>query len=364
MEKKNRNRQVYITLFASIVILLTIGVFMVASSSWSEGIQEGLGGSHFLKRHFVFLGIGFFAGVVGFLFPKNAIRKLSFVLWIVSMAMCMLLFTGLAKSVNGSARWLEIPGIGFSFMPSDILKYTSLFYVANLLTIYRSRGKREGFWIILGVIAASVAIIILRDFSSAAVIGIALVSMFFVAGISGTELITMGGLGAAGFFFMIKAFAYRMERLMSFRDPFDDIADTDWQLANSLYALGMGSITGVGYFQSRQKYSYVPESYNDFIFAILGEEFGFLGTSFVVLLFIVFVTCGLLVAHRKQNFYDKVLVTGIVTSIGVQAFFNMGVASGILPVTGITLPYISYGGTALVLVMGMSGVLLDLARRN
>lgn len=344
------------------VCLIFVGVFIVASSSWSEGIKEGLGGSYYLHKHLIFLFIGIVVACIAYLLPTKFIKKFSGLLWLVSILLCLLLFTKLAKSVNGSARWLQIPGLPFLFMPADLLKYSSILFLANLLTIFRQNGKKEGFFPIIFVIGMSVGVVIIRDFSSATVIALSLLSMFFVSGISFMEFLSITAVSSVGFYGMLMKFSYRVERLLSFRDPFDDIADTDWQLANSLYALGMGSLTGVGYFKSRQKFSYLPESYNDFIFAIFGEEFGFIGVFLVILLFLILVFRGLQIANYNNKFYEKNLAIGITSSIGIQAFFNMGVASGVLPVTGITLPYISYGGTALVLVLGISGLLLKLSR--
>lgn len=349
-------------LFVVLLSLLLVGVFIVASSSWSEGIKEGESGSYYLIKHLRFMVLGGGVCFLGFLLPSKFIKRLSGIFWLFSLFLCLLLFTNLAKSVNGSARWLAVPGVNFQFMPADVLKYSSILFLGNLLEMFRKNGKKEGFIPILLVITISVGVVIVRDFSSASVIGFSLMVMFFVSGIKFSEFILMAGGGMAGFYLMLMKYAYRVERLMSFTNPFDDIADTDWQLANSLYALGMGSITGVGYFNSRQKFSYLPESYNDFIFAIFGEEFGFIGVCLVIALFIIFVSRGLRAAQKSSNFYEKNLAVGITSSIGIQAFFNMGVASGILPVTGITLPFISYGGTALILAMGVSGILLKISR--
>lgn len=351
-------------LLSSIILLLIIGLFMVASSSWAEGLKEFGDGTYYFKRHVVFLILGVIACIVGYGMPIKTLRKLAMPLWVLSMLLCLALFTGLGVTVNGATRWLAIPKTNFQFMPSDLLKYTSIFFVAHLCTIHRKGRKRHGFLPILFVIGASAGIVVIEDFSSASVITISLMSMFFISGMSFSELFAILSMGAIGIYGFVLRVPYRMKRLISFKDPFDDIANTDWQLANSLYSIGIGSVTGVGYFKAYQTFNRLPEAYNDFIFAIIGQEFGLIGTSVVILLFIVFITRGFQTIRRQRKFYEKIVATGIVVSIGFQVFFNMGVAVGLLPVTGLTLPFISYGGTALVLVMGMSGILLRLSAKG
>lgn len=351
-------------LLSSIILLLIIGLFMVASSSWAEGLKEFGDGTYYFKRHVVFLILGVIACIVGYGMPIKTLRKLAMPLWVLSMLLCLALFTGLGVTINGATRWLAIPKTNFQFMPSDLLKYTSIFFVAHLCTIHRKGRKRQGFLPILFVIGASAGIVVIEDFSSASVITISLMSMFFISGMSFSELFAILSMGAIGIYGFVLRVPYRMKRLTSFKDPFDDIANTDWQLANSLYSIGIGSVTGVGYFKAYQTFNRLPEAYNDFIFAIIGQEFGLIGTSVVILLFVVFITRGFQTIRRQRKFYEKLVATGIVVSIGFQAFFNMGVAVGLLPVTGLTLPFISYGGTALVLVMGMSGILLRLSAKG
>lgn len=351
-------------LLGSIVVLLIIGVFMVASSSWGEGLKEFGDGTYYFKRHIVYLIVGMMACVVGYIIPLKTLRNLAIPLWVVSMILCLALYTRLGVTVNGATRWLAIPKTHFQFMPSDLLKYASIFFVAHLCTVHRKGGRRGGFLPILAVIGASAGIVIIEDFSSASVIGISLMSMFFISGMSFSELMTILFLGMVGIYGFVLRVPYRLKRLTSFINPFDDIANTDWQLANSLYSIGIGSITGVGYFNSYQTFNRLPEAYNDFIFAVIGQEFGLIGSTFVIIFFALFIARGFQTVRRQDKLYEKLVATGIVVSIGFQAFFNMGVAVGLLPVTGLTLPFISYGGTALVLVMGMSGILLRLSAKG
>lgn len=351
-------------LFIAIVSLLVIGVFMVASSSFTTGLAEHGDGTYFFKRHLIFLVIGIVASGVGYVVPLKTFQRFAFPAWAMSMVLCAALNTSLGVNVNGATRWLLIPGTHIQFMPSDLLKYASIFYTANLCVLHRGKRRKGGFLPIVTVIGLSVVIVMKEDFSSAMVIAISLLGMFFISGMSFAELVSILSMGLAVMYFFVFRVPYRMKRLTSFLNPFDDIANTDWQLANSLYALGTGSVKGIGYFRSHEVFNRLPEAYNDFIFAVIGEEFGFAGTTIVIGLFVLFIQRGFSTALKQKDLYEKLIATGIFLSIGFQAFFNMGVAAGILPVTGLTLPYISFGGTALVLVMGMSGILLRLSRKG
>ena len=351
-------------LLIAIVLLLIIGVFMVASSSFTEGLAEYGKGTHFLERHLLFLIIGMVAAGAGYVLPLKVFQRLALPMWALSMVLCAALYTRLGVNVNGATRWLAIPGTKIQFMPADILKYASIFYTANLCVLHRGKKKKGGFLPIVTVIGLSVGIVMKEDFSSAMVIAISLLGMFFISGMNLTEFVSVLSMGIAFMYIFVFRVDYRMKRLTSFINPFDDIGNTDWQLAHSLYAIGTGSVTGIGYFRSHEVFDRLPEAYNDFIFAVIGEEFGFIGTTAVIALFALFIQRGFLTALKQRGLYERLIATGIFLSIGLQAFFNMGVAVGILPVTGLTLPYISFGGTALIFVMGMSGILLRLSRKG
>lgn len=349
-------------LVASVLVLCLIGLLMVASASWPEAVTSDEGPYYYAIRHLVYLVLGLVLAALATAFPLSWIRRLALPMWLISLFLCLLLWTPLGEGAKGSTRWLRLPLLGFTFMPSDLLKFSSIILFASLLDHLRGRGAKRGFLVLMGVLGASVLIVIVRDFSSAMVIGVSLGAMFLVAGMNILELGASLGLGAVAIVFMINKYAYRLERMQSFRDPFDDIADTDWQLANSLFAFAMGGIRGVGYFQSRQRFTYVPEAYNDFIFAILGEELGLVGTSLVVILFAIFTWRGIRISIGHRDTFKKLLALGLTLAISIQAFFNMGVTLGLLPVTGITLPFISYGGTSLVVNLVSAGILLNLSK--
>lgn len=365
MTKKKRRYKdplFIITLWA----LTFIGIFMIASSSYPEGITKFNDGLHFLKRHLIFVVIGIFTYQVTSRVPSIMIRKLSFLMFLFSLGLCLLLYTSLGVDHWGQVRWLRVPGTGFEFMPSDLIKFTSVFYLSDFLLRHRKElGTFVGFLKVIAIIGLSVGPIIPKDFSTGVVIGAALLSVYFLVGIRRYQWLFLGGIGTALVYAMLtmERFAYRKERLLSFTDPFNDIADTDWQLHYALYALGIGGFYGQGPFQSRLKQGYLPLCYNDFIFPIIGEEWGFIGTAVIVILFGILCWRGLYFAIKTEDLYDKFIATGITVSISVQAFFNMGVSMGILPVTGLPLPFISYGGTSLIVTFAAIGVLAGISGR-
>lgn len=360
-----RKEKIDIPLLVVLILLLSVGVLMVTSASWPEGIKMFKDGFHYTKLQVVYIILGCVLMYISSKVPIRAYKNLSFIMFLISFGLVMLLYTGAGREHYGQVRWLNIPIINREFMPSDLIKFTSIFYLARFLDENMSALKKANtFVIILLIFAMSVVPIILKDFSTSIVVAASLLSVFFIMGISLYQWLTMGIAGWLGVKFLLIDVPYRYERLTAFIDPFDDLSDSDFQLAHSLYAIGMGSFSGVGPFQSRQKYTYIPKAHNDFIFSIIGEEFGFVGGLFVMLLFMFFVYRGYYIAINARTRYEKLVAVGITTSIGLQAFFNIGVTMGILPVTGITLPFISYGGTSIMITLIAVGVLFGISKRR
>lgn len=365
MKRKVDHRDPWLLL--SVIGLSLAGVLMIASSSYPEGLTKFNDGLHFIKRHLVFLMLGIGISFAASRMSLNYIRRKSLLFFLISFVLCLLLFTGMGQSHWGQTRWLRIPGIGIEFMPSDLIKFTSIFYLADFMLRHKNTlhtGKT--FFGVLVIIGMSVGPIIFKDFSTGIVIGVSLLALFFLMGIrlyQGSIIILLGS-AASYLFLTLDRFAYRKKRLLAFMDPFDDIPDTDWQLAHSLYALGIGGFKGEGPFRSRLKQGYLPLPYNDFIFPVIGEEWGFLGTTFIILLYALFCWRGFYIGVKAKSLYEKLVAAGITVSIGIQAFFNMGVTMGILPVTGLPLPLISYGGTSLIVTFAAIGILFGIGRNE
>ena len=196
-------------------------------------------------------------------------------------------------------------------------------------------------------------------------LGATLVAIFFIAGMRISHLLTLGA-GAAGLLYYAvtsEGNEYRLERITAFMDPFADKLDTGWQAVQSLYAIGSGGLFGLGLGKSRQKFFYIPESYNDFIFSIIGEELGFFGSLLVIILFLIVIWRGIIIALKIDDTFGCFLATGIIALIGIQALIHIAVATSSIPTTGITLPFVSYGGTSLVMNMASIGILLNISRQ-
>ncbi|MDO5041183.1 MAG: putative peptidoglycan glycosyltransferase FtsW [Peptoniphilus sp.] len=360
---KRKYRSVDLGLLLIFVVLVGFGLMVVTSAAYPLGIKYYDDGFYYGKKQLVFCVLGFIAAYIISRFPRNIIKKISPLLFIASILLILALWTPLGYGTYGSTRWIKVPGINFRFQPSDILKITSVLFLAKILEINRTHmEKTEAFVIIVGIIGLSVVPIMIKDLSTGVVIGFSLFVMYVAGGIKSHQFVTLAGLGLLGMIPMTMKFLYRMKRIFGFLNP--DIAslDENYQITQSLYAIAMGGIGGVGFFHSRQKYSNIPQAHNDFIFPVICEEFGLIGGIFVVLMFFLFVYRGYTIAIRSKNYYDKYVAIGITSYIGIQAIFNLGVGCGLFPVTGITLPLISYGGTSLLVTMASVGILLGISR--
>ncbi|WP_240649012.1 FtsW/RodA/SpoVE family cell cycle protein [Anaerosphaera multitolerans] len=359
---KQKIKEVDLTLLVVLILLLGFGLIAVTSASYPEGIKSYNNGFYFVKRQIAFMVLGFVAMLIVYIMPRKMLQKLTTFAFVVSLCLVALLWSPLAKVINGQARWIIIPIINIRVQPSDFVKVTSVLYLANYLEANRKNiGKGSIFIMILVILVVSVVPIMTKDFSTAVVIGASLFFMFLVAGMKPHQFVSMAGLGAGLIALMLTQdkYKYRISRILGFAG--DTSIDT-YQIDQAQYAIAMGRIKGVGLFQSRQKYGNVPFAYNDFIFPIICEEFGLIGGIFLIVLFILLIYRGYTIAYRAKNYFDKFVAVGLTTYLGVQAIFNLGVSTKLLPVTGITLPFISYGGTALLVAMVSVGILLRISK--
>ena len=275
----------------------------------------------------------------------------------------LVLIPGVGVYLNGSRRWLSIAGM--SFQPSEVAKIASVIYLAATLS-YRLE-RLEKLWrgvVPLLIVPAVMFLLILEqpNLSTAGSIMIVAVLMMLLAGVRWRHLCLMGvaGLCVGTVYAWIEP--YRRERLLSFRDPFAQMSDEGYQLAQSLIAIGSGGLFGRGLGQGRQKFSYLPYPESDFIFAIVGEDFGLLGCAVVIALFLAFAFAGMRIAVSCPDRHGCLLAAGLTAMIAVQAFINIGVVVGVLPTTGLPLPFFSAGGTSISLLMAATGIILSVSR--
>lgn len=353
-------------LMITTIALVFIGIIMVFSSSWPEAMVEYNDGYRFLKRQIVSASLGFAAMIFCMNLDYKIYKKFALPIFLLSMLSCLMIFTPLGIEIKGARRWINL---GFTtFMPSDIMKIGSVIYLASYLT--RNRKNLKSFvkgtiptLIVIGIACAM--IYIQKDLGTTLSLAMTLMAMFFIAGIKLNHLLFMAGGGALFLYLSIvsEGNEYRLSRWTTFLDPFADKLDAGWQVVQSLYALGSGGLFGLGLGKSRQKFFYIPEAYNDFIFSIIGEELGLIGSLTVLFLFLVLIWRGIVIALKTEDLFGSLLATGITAQIAMQALINIAVATSSIPTTGITLPFISYGGTSLLFYMASVGILLNISRK-
>jgi cell division protein FtsW len=366
-KKKAKKKSADFILLITTVSLVFIGIVMVFSSSWPESMEKYGNGYFFLKKQLISAIIGFVAMVATMNIKYHVYRRFALPIYIFALLLGCLIFSPLGMEIKGATRWLDF---GFTtFMPSDAIKLASIIFFAKFLT-----NKKEKIGTFLqGTIPAllliglsCILILVQPDLGTTVTLAATLIAMFFVAGARVFHLLGMGV--GAGFFLYYAITSegneYRMERWTTFRDPFSDKLDSGWQIVQSLYALGSGGIFGLGLGKSRQKFFYIPEAYNDFIFSIIGEELGLLGTLLVLFLFLLLIWRGVIIAMKTEDLFGCYLASGITALIAIQSLINIAVVTSSIPTTGITLPFISYGGTSLLFYMAGVGILLNISRHT
>jgi cell division protein FtsW len=355
----------FVVLLAIVGVLDVIGLVMVLSASSVEALRNTGSAWAFFAKQLMWVSAGAGVMYVTMRVDYRRWRPFSKPLLAVSIALLVVvLVPGVGVNVSGSTRWL---GFGsWRFQPSEVAKVGVLFYCADLLA---RRSGRLGDWrmSIFPVAAAfgSVAVLVMiqPDMGTTLAIGCIALTLLWVAG---TRLRHMAGLMASTValaFVVALAEPYRRARMLSFVDPWKDAGNTGYQAAQGLVALGTGHLFGLGLGASRAKWGFLPNAHTDFIFAIIGEELGLIGTLLVVGLFAAFAVLGVRAALRAPDRFGMLVAAGITSWIVGQAFINIGAVIGLLPITGVPLPFVSFGGSALVITMGAVGVLLNVARQ-
>ena len=353
------------TLLAITVILLALGLITLFSATYYKALEGGDALSE-VKKQLFGLAVGAAAMACTSRIPYKFWARPRIVLGGVILSGVLLLLVvipGVGVSINGSRRWLSVAGV--SFQPGELAKYACVLFMASVLT---ARGKKirtffRGILPVL-VVPGILFLIILEqpNLSTAGTIIIVSVLMIMLAGAKWRHMAVLGLGGLAVGAYYAWSAEYRRERLLSFTDPFAKMSDEGYQLSQSLIAFGSGGLFGMGLGQGRQKYAYLPYPESDFIFAIVGEDFGLLGCLCVIALFVSFLLAGMRVAMNCEDRFGCLLSAGIIAMISVQAFINMGVVVGVLPTTGLPLPFFSAGGTSLSITMAAVGVVLNVSR--
>ena len=362
-KRKNKMGEIDYGIFYTVALLLTIGVVMVYSASSYYAMFINKDSMFYLKRQLVSAIIGVGAMAFTMCYDYHKLKKYTVGIMIISIV--LLIAVLFSSEVNGAQRWIKIGGQ--SFQPSDLVKYVVVLFMAMSLEIKGEGIKnfKTGIVPYLAVSGFFSALVLAeKNLSIACVIMIVTFIILFAAGGKTKHLfgIVAPAMGVAAIAFTILE-PYRMKRLMSFTNPWKDPIGDGYQLIQSFYALGAGGVTGLGLGQSRQKTLYMPEPHNDFIFSIIGEELGLIGCICIIILFIIFIWRGISIAMKARDTYGTLLAIGITSVIAVQSLINIAVVTGSMPVTGVPLPFISYGGTALLMNMTAVGILLNISRQ-
>lgn len=337
----------------SIATLLSVGIIIVASSSIDFANEQYGDPWFFVKRQIVYLLLGLIGGVFVASVPVNVWQKYSGLLFVFALALLVLvLIPGVGREVNGSRRWLVLGSL--SLQASEVAKFCTIIYFADYLTRRHEEVSRRwsGFFkLILMMVVVALPLLLEPDFGSTFVITTCLGAMMFVAGVPLFRFLLLSLSGVACLSAVAVLSPYRWERLITFTDPWARQFDSGYQLVQSLIAFGRGEWFGLGLGNSLQKLFFLPEAHTDFVFAITAEEFGFIGAIALMGLFGVVVSRILVLARSadaQAKPFCSYLLFGFGFMLAIQAFINMGVASGLLPTKGLTLPFVSYGGSSLL----------------
>ncbi len=353
-------------LIISIIIITLFGALMIysASSVWAE--YKFNDQYKYLKSQLIFLVLGYLIMILISKFPYQNYKKLSNIIFLVTTSLLVLvLIPGIGTVRNGSRSWFGLGGFGIQ--PSEFTKLSLIIFTAKYLENNERDLKsiKKGVLPILGVLLLVFALIMLEpDFGTGVVIVMTIVVLLFVSGVNLNFFVKIGILGLIGVVVLIIIAPYRTQRIISFLNPWSDPLGSGFQIIQSLYAIGPGGLLGLGLGNSIQKHFYLPEPQTDFIFSIISEEFGFLGILIVAVLFLTIITTGFKIATKCEDKFGKYLAFGITFSLAFQAMLNLMVVVGLIPVTGVTLPFLSYGGSSLLISLTSIGILLNINKYN
>lgn len=349
-----------------VIIISLFGIIMIYSASYIWAEYKFNDPFKFARSQAIFfflsLGILFFLRRIS---PRLYYEKANIILLLCFILLVLVLIPGIGSVRNGSRSWFGIGGFGIQ--PSEFAKIGLIIYVSK----YLARNNRDikdikkGVLPILLIIGLFFLVIMLEpDFGTAMVIVITLVSVLFVSGVKLSFFVKLGFFGLVGIVGLIIVAPYRLTRILSFLNPWMDPLGSGYQIIQSLYAIGPGGLTGLGFLQSRQKQFYLPEPQTDFIFSIISEELGFLGVIIVTTLFLTIIIKGFKISKNSNDLFSKYLAFGITFQFAFQTVLNLMVVVGLIPVTGVTLPFLSYGGSSLLISMISIGILLSISKDN
>jgi len=347
------------------VALTCFGVVMVYSASSVMATKKFHDGFYFLKRQGVYALMGFGGMVLAMRIDYRQWREYAVPILLGCLVLLLLVFIpGIGGAAKGASRWIRFPG--FNFQPSELAKVALIIYMAYSLDKKQDKVKMfsTGFLPYM-VLLAGLLLILLKqhDLGAALTMGGVAILMLFAAGTRPRYILGMVVLALPFLYFLVMNVDYRRRRILAYLNPWEDPTNTGFQIIQSWLAFGNGGVIGQGLGEGKQKMFYLPEAHTDFILSVVGEELGLIGVVVIAAMFLMLVLRGGRVALMSQDPFGRFLAFGIVTLLGIQAFVNMGVVTGLLPTKGLALPFISYGGSSLIVTLFAVGILLNVSTR-
>ena len=353
-------------LLLSVAGLLAVGITMVLSTSYLYSQERFADGTYFFRKQLIAAGIGVAALIACALLPPPAYRRLAYpLLGFTLLVLVLVLIPGVGLVRGGARRWLALPG--FAFQPAELAKLAMVIYLAHSMAKKEETIHTFGLGVLPHLIVGGIFLGVLLlepDFGTALILAALLYLMLFIGGARVPHLLATGLMALPILIYVMLKADYRLRRLMTFWDPWREAAGSGFQVIQSLIAFGSGQFLGRGLGESRQKLFYLPEAHTDFVYSVIGEELGLLGALTILGLFAVIILRGLRLTARIEEPFEQYLAFGLTVLLGLQALIHMGVVMGLMPTKGLVLPFISYGGSAMVINLMEAGILLGLSRRR
>ncbi len=345
--------------FLGVVIFLSLfGLLMVYDSSQVEAYQKFSDSYHFFKSQALWMVLGFLGLAIFSFIDYHILQKFSLIAFAGSVVLLLLVFVpGLGVEAGGAHRWLKL---GITIQPAELIKLAVILLFANLF----QKGTRAAPFLITVALVSLIVGLLQKDLGSAIVFNLIAFGIYFVAGGPIIGFLGFLGLGILGFVGFVLTSPYRMRRVLAFLDPFSDPQGFSYHISQVLIALGSGGILGLGIGQSRQKFAYIPEVTTDSIFSVIGEEFGLVGGFVLLVIFGFIFSRGIKIAQNAPDNFGKLLAAGLTIWLGAQAIINLAAMVSLVPLTGVPLPFISYGGSALLANLISVGILINISKQS
>ncbi len=352
-------------LFMAVLLLVAFGVVMVYSSSGIMAELSFKNPTYFLGRQSIYALVGLIVMLVASRINYTIFQKPKIIWSLLALSFfgLLLCYTPLGANINGASRWIKAGPI--TIQPAEAMKVALVLWLSYSLARKREQIKSFSIGFLPHLLVPGVVMIVCLlqpDFGTTVVIALMTFSMLFIAGAKLGYIMLAGILSAPIAYLLVTSYEYRLKRMMTFLDPLATRFDDGYQLTQSLFGFSAGGMTGVGIGDGLQKFLFLPEAHNDFIGSIIGEELGVVGIWVLILMFAVVISRGIVIAFRAEDEFGTYLAMGLSILIGLQAFANLGVAMGLLPTKGLNLPFVSFGGSALVISLGIVGIILSISR--